>query len=140
MNLLTRITKLGKGADILKNWLGSGGICVSQEVAQARANVCLKCPMNSDTHAFTEGVAAAIKDHLEFKNSQGLRVEGEKSLHTCKICLCANRLKIWCPLDLLERRMTEDERGMYPTECWLSDELNKKREPKNIDSNSVLPH
>ena len=138
MNLWQNITKLGKGAEIIKNWLGSGGVTVSQEQAQSRANVCLQCPMNSDGHAFTEGLANAIKDHIEFKNTHGLRVEGEKSLHTCKICLCALRLKVWCPTELLERRMTREEFEQYPGNCWLDSELNKKNEPKNISSGPIL--
>jgi hypothetical protein len=125
MNLFERVTKIGNGIQVIKDWLGSGGVAVGRTLAQSRADVCLKCPMNVQGAILTETVAAAIKEHVQVKNQMGLRVTGEKSLGQCSACLCALRLKIWCPIEFIAGHTDKEELANYGRPCWIRDEVER---------------
>jgi hypothetical protein len=117
MNWTERVSQIVNGAKVLGDWIGHGGIPVEKEVAQARADICLKCPMNVRDWPLLESVAAAIKKQIGLKNHLQLRVTGEKGLHFCASCGCVNKLKIWLPL---ENILPEpDERVKFDPNCWL---------------------
>jgi len=118
MNLLERAKTIADGAKNLAIWVGSGGLVVSQEDAQARAEICLNCPLNEPGMAVTSEVASATRAFLEFKNQLRLRVNGEKSLHHCKGCGCVLRLLIWEPQDRIKSQMTSEEVKLSPPFCW----------------------
>lgn len=117
MTLLDRAQKYKEGIATLTAWLGSGAQTVDPELAQARANICLTCPLNVKENRITAAMAAAIKKQLEIKARLRLRVSGEKSLLGCAACGCATRLKIWVPL---ERILPDpDELKNFDPNCWL---------------------
>jgi hypothetical protein len=120
MSLLDIAHKYKNGAIAITSWLGAGGVPVAQAIAQNRANVCLKCPHNNDNFKPAEIVASAIRRVIEIKNDSKLRVDGEKSLKTCDICLCPLRTKIWTPIDIIQKGVTEEERAQFATVpgCW----------------------
>jgi len=122
-HLLDRVQQFQEGAKILKEWLGSGAITVDRATAQRRADVCLKCPLNVNESFTAETIAAAIRRQVEIKNHLQLRVDGEKQLHTCSVCGCASKLKIWLPL---ERILPDaDELPKFHPACWLHTESKK---------------
>lgn len=106
------------------SWLGEGGIPVAPDHAQRRANVCLKCPMNSGDKPFYEHLAANIagmvRNQIEYKNQLKLRVDGEKSLHVCLACLCVLKLKVHVPLAHIRETTPLDD--LHP-DCWILTEL-----------------
>ena len=117
MNLLERAKTMVNGASTLALWLGSGGMCVSQETAQKRTDICLVCPMNQEGNQITESVAQAIKEQVELKNHLGLKTQGIKSLKSCKACDCFLPLKIFVPLERI--LPNEDEKSKLHPACWL---------------------
>lgn len=123
MNLLERAGQYANGIQILRDWLGSGGIAVEPSRSQGRANICLACPCNDAGFSVAESVATAIRNHVELKNKLELRVDGEKSLHTCQICQCALRLKVHVPMAVIRGHMTPDELGKFPDHCWQKKEI-----------------
>jgi hypothetical protein len=104
-------------------WLGDGGQPVSYDQAQARANVCLQCPMNEEMGLY-EGLAKheadKLKKQIELKNSMALRVDGEKRLHICKACLCVLRLKVWAQMKHIKDTTDIDK---LDEKCWIRDEM-----------------
>ena len=82
MNLIERAKQFKVGAETIMEWLGAGAITVHPTLAQGRADVCLKCPLNVHESSITEAMAAAIKKQVEIKNKLQLRVNGEKFLCT----------------------------------------------------------
>lgn len=117
MNLLDRASQIVNGAKVLAEWIGGGGVTVDKEIAQSRADICLKCPKHVKEWQFLESTADAIKRQVEIKNHLQLRVKGEKNLHFCAGCGCVCRLKIWLPL---EKVLPEaSERGNFDERCWL---------------------
>ena len=122
MNLWQRITKIGKGTQIIRDWLGSDGVAVDRTLAHSRADICLKCPNNVQGAKITEAIADAIKSHVQVKNEMGLRVLGEKSLGQCSVCLCSLRLKIWCPIEFISGHLEKEELDKFVPYCWIKGE------------------
>ena len=122
-NLVERVQQFAEGTKILAAWLGSGAETVDRATAQRRANTCIKCPMNVHESPATEAIAEAIRKQVEIKNKLEIRVDGEKSLHTCTACGCVNRLKIWLPLKRIVP--APDEMDKFHENCWLKSESKK---------------
>lgn len=125
MNLLDKVATMVDGAKNLTLWLGSGGLCVSQEEAQGRADICNKagpnggpCPLNKEGSEITKEVADATHAFLRFKNELELKVQGERSLKHCEACGCVLRLMIWEPLDRVQKQMDAAELKLTPSYCW----------------------
>ena len=124
MNLIHRVASIPRGAEVIWNWLGEGGITVAQEEAQRRANICLNCPGNNVGGILKESLAEMVKRHIEVKNNLGLRVYGEKSLGECEVCLCQLRLKVWVPIELVKKHMLSDEPEKFKSvnpQCWQNE-------------------
>ena len=114
------------GAKVLSEWLGSGGAPVSPELAQERANVCLKCPENRAPnwwHLHNDAIAMAIRRMLQLKSAIGFHVNSEESLHMCRKCGCCIRLKVHCPIKHIKEHAPTDL-NTYPAHCWIRKELN----------------
>lgn len=118
MYLIDKVQTMVDGVKNITLWLGSGGVCVSQQEAQARANICITCPLNKHTSYVTKEVADATHKFLEFKNGLDLRVNGERSLYHCAGCGCVLRLLIWEPQDRVKSQMTGEEVAVTPNFCW----------------------
>jgi hypothetical protein len=126
VNLLDRVRNVAGGIPVLGEWLVNG-ICVDQHTAQSRANKCLVCPLNQPGPKIVDFVAEAIHKQLELKNAMKLRVIGEKSLHSCKVCDCNLPLKMWPLIEQIS--LDKDEIQEFKTElekvakteddCWL---------------------
>lgn len=120
MNFTERIAQITNGGSILADWIGHGAVPVSKELAQKRADICLKCPLNTTDWPVLESVADAIRQQVGLKNHLMLRVRGERDLHFCAACHCVNRLKIWLPLERIKPE--PDEREKFHKNCWLLNE------------------
>lgn len=131
MNLLERAKQFKDGAKTILDWLGAGGMCVSQQQAQKRADICISgyngmpCPFNVDEPIIERTIAAAVKKQVELKNNLALRVVGEKSLHQCRGCGCILRLKVHVPIENLG--LEENDLQFYPTFCWMVHEFKAKK-------------
>lgn len=122
MNLIDQVAHIKDGAKAISEWLGDGGEVVDKETAILRSEMCLACPKHSEVFPMTEMLAAAIRKHLEVKNAALLQVPNEDKLHTCLVCGCAMRLKIWQPISLVRRQMTPKDFENFAVPCWQRDE------------------
>ena len=120
MNLTEKAKQFRDGILVLSEWLGSGARTVEPLLAQERANVCLKCPMNIPVGKLASTVAMAVKRQVELKNKLHLRVNGEKSLMQCRGCGCVLKLKVHVPIENLG--LDENELQRYPEWCWMKRE------------------
>lgn len=121
------------GSQILRDWLGDGGVPIAAEFAQMRADACLKdndldeegkpcpCRQNREGHfaaKLTTLIAKAIHDQRREKLQLGLRVDGEERLHTCAVCDCHLPLKVWVPFQTIADRTPEHQWQEFPAWCW----------------------
>ncbi len=116
--LLEKVKTMADGVKNLTAWVGSGGEVVAQDVAQERANICFKCPLNQRGMGITGEVAEATLRFLEFKNSLDLHVADEEKLHHCFNCGCVLKLLIFEPQDRVVAQMTDQEKSEAPEHCW----------------------
>lgn len=129
MNLLEKAKAIKDGAKTLGEWLGSGGECVEQQLAQKRADVCTgrvsgnRCPNNVEDFKFAEAVSAVIRKHIELKSKLQMRVQSDRKLFVCNGCGCPLKLKVFVPLD----RLGNDEESLknFPDFCWMKTESKK---------------
>lgn len=125
MGWTTRIAQATNYLAIRKSWFGDGGEPVAPEVAQARANVCLKCPMNyKGDWLWSMATQLAINAQSRLRKIMNLKVEGENDLKTCEACGCVIKLKVHVPISHIYRHTTIEQLTKYHPACWIRKETN----------------
>lgn len=124
---LVGVRNIAGGARILNDWLGNGGVPVDPDKAQGRANICLECPKNTDggfvASLITKPIAMAIHDQRKLKNDLEMKVHGEDDLHTCAVCTCHLPLKVWVPIQFIQKHTSSDLLREFPDYCWIRKEI-----------------
>ena len=120
-----KFRRVGSGAMLLTDWLGSGAKPVEPELAEKRAGVCSSCPKNSGgdwTKYFTQPVAERIKAMLQIKHDLELKTSLDEKLTVCSACDCPLPLKVWCPITTINQRLSSDDRARLDSKCWVLSE------------------
>ena len=116
---------LTSGALVLMDWLGADGKPVSNELAEHRASVCDKCPLNAkgDWSAwFTIPAAAVIQKQIERRNEIKLATPFDDGLGVCEACACPLKLKVHAPIKHITDRMSQEVRTKLHAGCWILQE------------------
>jgi GT2 family glycosyltransferase/ADP-heptose:LPS heptosyltransferase len=120
-----RVRRDIKALAILIEWLGSGGVPVTFELANERAKTCSQCPKNGPvTKSIENTTAEAIRRHEAVRNATQLRTNYDTRIHNCGVCQCYLKLKVWVPLDHLK-----DDPGIFPENCWIPREHRARNQP-----------
>ena len=132
MNLLDEFRNDVAGLALLKDWIGEGGIPVSQDHAELRANICVfgiggrRCPKNVEKgwwDRIKSVIANTIKMQLEMKNHLNLHVKQEDDLWMCACCGCALPTKVWVPTKHLKEHTDPEKFKAAPSMCWVRQEI-----------------
>lgn len=112
----------------LEEWLGAGGVPVSQELADARGAVCVSCRANEGgwERTLTVPAARAVRAYLEHKHRMKLETPHDAKLQSCKACKCVLTLKVWQPIQHIKDDTTPEtfeKHREYNPECWVLKEL-----------------
>lgn len=144
-----RVENVSNGARILVDWLGDGAVPVPISLAQSRTNICLcagtdgtPCPENIESHGvmqLTDKIAEAILEQRRKKKEMNLFVDGEKNLHTCRVCACHLPLKVHVPMDVIIARTSEKLLKRFPSYCWMRTENEKTPNQKEVCESASLP-
>jgi hypothetical protein len=90
----------------------------SLEQQEARAAVCVECPMNQDTQACSVCNIKTLNGLI--KKLAGAKVTSyDKRLKFCAVCHCANAAKIATKLEAIWTHMPQSQREKLPPACWL---------------------
>lgn len=120
------VSKVISGVKLYAKWFGSGGRPVSKELAETRAAVCVKCPLNQDRGSlldtFTEPVAQELMQIMGMLHSLKLTTSQDEKLHVCIGCSCPLRAKLWCDLKLIKSEMKDDVLKQLDKNCWITHE------------------
>ncbi len=113
---------------ILLDWLGEGCVPVDQALAEKRAEVCSACRLNSKselTSIFTDPAAAIIKKTIALKNGMKISTSMDSKLGTCQACLCAMKLKVHVPIQIIKNRTEKSviEDLKNGDNCWIISEI-----------------
>lgn len=129
------------GGRILHDWLGDGAIPVNRSLAQARADICLPCPHNQESHGvmkLTDSIAKAILEQRRKKSELEIRTNGEEGLHTCDVCLCHINLLVHVPIKTIADRSHPKLDNKYPDFCWKRKELKAERIKPGVDASESI--
>ncbi len=102
----------------------------SQEVAQARSDVCTgrltghPCKANYlGGWAISSEIARVIHAQRQKKLQLHLEVQGESTLGTCKVCRCPLALKVWYDAETIRSHTTDDKFDQLKEtnpQCWIA--------------------
>ena len=116
------VKKMASGARSISQWIEMGLPHVEQAEANARAEICVKCPKNNKkplTDLFTTPVAAMIKKNMERQEGVNLRTPWDADLATCDACWCPMKTKVWYPTDLVLENLKPDQKAELHPACWI---------------------
>lgn len=116
---------VAEGVSTIAEWEIAGGRVVSKETANARAITCAHCPKNLRTYLldyFTAAAARLILLQLETKNKMHLETASDEFLGICDACGCVNKLKVWCPMDIINLKLKPEIRSQLDPKCWITNE------------------
>jgi hypothetical protein len=119
------VARVRSGVQTIAEWEISGGFVVDQAVAESRATVCAGCPKNGKgdlTSWFTVPAAKLIQVQLEAKNNRKLETKSDEALGVCEACSCPLKLKVFCPLDIINSKMSPSVRTELHPGCWILSE------------------
>jgi hypothetical protein len=109
--------KLADALNFLKSmayWVTHGTGFVEQEEADRRARICVDCPFNqpivgcTPCSKFVERIAAVVGDRA---------TPYDVGLKGCAVCGCSGA-QVWFPLEALQKGMTPELNGKFPSFCW----------------------
>lgn len=113
-------TKAGIG--LLIDWLGQGAKPVTPDQANARAAVCVQCPLNQEGNFWQRleaKSAEALKKTMEIKKDMDLSTPWDDQLHSCQACDCWNPLKVWVQASMIKKHMDVETRSRLHPSCWI---------------------
>lgn len=113
------------GLKPIVEWLSKAEEAVSVELAEARANTCVACPLNSRgdwTRHFTVPLTNAIRQQLEIRRGWKMSTSQDESLGICDACGCVLKLKIHMGLDYVLKATDESTRQNLDKNCWIINE------------------
>lgn len=128
-NVVGGVKRVGSGAVVLLEWLGSGAQPVAGELAEARAAVCAKCPQNEGgdwLSLFTQPVAEKIRQQVSMRKDLNLSTTVDERLEFCKACSCPLKLKVHVPLDHITAHQSDAVKAALDPGCWILKEMTEK--------------
>lgn len=128
VTLKEKAANVAAGASVLVEWISSGAEAVPMEQANARAEVCSKCPLNSKgglESFFTTAVSAAIRKALDMRHEMKLSTPYDSELNVCSACLCPMSLKVHVPFDKFYPKMSDETKTALDPNCWIRSEALK---------------
>ena len=126
-----RVTKIWSGVKTLNSWIDSNEPPVIQTLANSRAEVCSKCPINGAgdfTTWFTKPAAAAIAGQIEKLKGKKLSTPLDDKINVCEACLCPMKLKVHTPFKFIRENLSDSvmqELRKAPS-CWIVKEYADK--------------
>jgi hypothetical protein len=127
-NAAATAKELIRGAKTLLEWDESGEAPVPIDQAEARAAVCVACPLNKAgdfTQWFTKPAAELIRRRIEKAQERDLKTTRDDALNLCDACKCPLKLKVHVPLAWIQKVLSADQisRLAAGKDCWILKEL-----------------
>lgn len=109
-------------------WIDSGEPAVPAEQSEARAAVCVACPLNKEgdwTRWFVKPAAAAFKLQIERLHERKLTTSLDEKLGICEGCDCVIKVKVHTPMSFIKKHLTDEviDRLRKGKDCWQIKEL-----------------
>ena len=122
---LHSLQNVAAGVRTIAEMFGPEGPC-DAATANARARVCVPCPLNDKaadwTGFFTAPAAAVIRKMLGLVKDLDLRTDLDDKLVFCKACSCPLRTKVWARLPHILANIPPDAKARLDPGCWIRTE------------------
>lgn len=112
------------GAALLLEWEESGQPPIREDVAHRRASICAECPVNGlgdYTRWFTVPISEMVRKRIQRLHAMKLSTPYDDRLGTCEACLCPLKLKVWTPMDLVQKHLRPEAKEKLWKSCWILD-------------------
>lgn len=110
------------GNRTIREMFGQDGL-VNADLAEKRAGVCAKCPMNVNARGwldeFTSTASSLFRWMLETLRTRSLKTSLDDQLGICQSCDCPMRLKVWATLAHINKHMPAQSRASLHPACWI---------------------
>lgn len=119
--------RVAAGVKTLAEWSIDGSL-VPDDLAENRATICATCPKNGSaplTDWFTVPASELIKKELEKRNQLRIYTSRDPLLGVCEACACPLKLKVHCPLTIINEKMRPEDRAQLDPRCWILKESNE---------------
>ena len=116
------VKKTAQGASVLLEWEESGLPPVDKETAEKRASICVQCPKNGKgdfTRWYTIPVSEMLRKRMQRVHSMNLTTTHDESIGVCEACLCPLRLKVWTPMSVIKKNLTDQQSKELWGPCWI---------------------
>ena len=116
------VIKVERGIETLLDWETSGLPPVSEDLSNWRASICVQCPKNGKgdlTRWFTVPASEQIRSHMERLHKLELKTFHDEKLGVCEMCLCALKLKVHAPAELVKKHLDPALAKELPPNCWM---------------------
>lgn len=123
--VLHRLGNVAAGSETLVDWITSGAEAVPQSLADHRAEICAKCPMNGKgdfTRWFTVPVSNAILAAISSRSEMKLSTAQDGVLNVCEACSCPLKLKVHLPIERIAKTLDGEARTRLHRSCWIPTE------------------
>ena len=124
-----KLQNVAGGSEVLVDWLASGAEAVPIVLAEKRAAICVKCPLNGHgglEQIFTLPVAAAIRGALNLRREMRLETKSDDKLGTCEACDCPLKLKVHLPIDRIWTGLSDQQKASLDPGCWIPPEYKQQ--------------
>jgi hypothetical protein len=121
-NLGQAVAAVSGGVRTLADWLGGGGVPVSQELADKRALTCSDCPQNGKgdwLSTFTIPAQNLIRRQLQERKDLKLTTPYDDKIQMCEACACPLHLKVHVPIVYVNQRIPPAIREKLDKRCWI---------------------
>ena len=120
--LAAAVKKTAQGGALLLEWEESGQPPVDPDTASRRASFCVECPKNGKgdmTRWYTIPVSEMLRKRMARVHAMKLTTPYDDQLGVCEGCLCPLKLKVWTPMDLIQKRLKPEQRKELWEKCWV---------------------
>lgn len=113
------------GVVSLAEWFGEGAQPVERNLAEKRAQVCSKCPLNKKGdygNWFTKAVAEGIRNMAGAFRGLKINTVHDEQLGVCEACMCPMKLKVHVPLKHILSNTDKETMDAFDSNCWILSE------------------
>lgn len=118
------LANTGAGIKLWIDWFGEGKP-VDKTTAEKRAKICSECPKNAkmDIWQWFTGVAAKeLKAIFSVLHDLDLRTSRDETLRVCKACDCPLKAKVWAPIHIIKKHLSQETQAKLVENCWIRNE------------------
>lgn len=113
------------GIKLWIDWFGEGRP-VDRAIAEDRAVICSRCDQNdknlSLVQRFTQMAVREIKAIFSALNDLDMHTSKDDELVVCRACDCPLKAKVWAPLHIIKKHLSEEAFGRLDSQCWIRHE------------------